>query len=54
MGFVNQGLKVISDITVKAAVYGLGKSLLDITYVVQIPFNKDLHLALFTEQEFHE
>jgi hypothetical protein len=54
MGFVSQDIKVISGITIKTAVYRLGKSLLDITQVVQVPLDKDLHLALFTEQEFHE
>ncbi len=54
MGFVGQDLKVISGITVKTAVYRLGKSLLDITQVVQVPLNKDLHLALLTEQAFNE
>jgi len=54
MGFVNQDHKIITGITVKAAVYRLGKSLLHKAQVFQVSLDKDLHLALFTEQEFHD
>jgi hypothetical protein len=54
MGFVSQEHKVFFAITVKAGVYRPGKRLLDKTQVFQVPLDKDLYLALFTEQEFHK
>jgi len=54
MGFVSQDHKVISGITVKAAGYRLGKILLGKAQVFQVPLDKDLYLALFTEQKFHK
>jgi len=53
MGFVHQDHKIISGITVKAAVYRLGKRLLNMAQVLKVSLDQNLHLALFTEQEFH-